>query len=635
MARLLPFRRGPRRSIGTAIFGAFIAIAVITATLGAYGVFVLSAAGDVVADMYDHSLMAVSYARSASLDFTRMEAELLRRSVAAPRERPAIDAKIDKLTANFAEDLKVVEERSLAPDERQAIGAIRGLAARWHDLRTAGDSAAGERNRLGETIIEQLDMLSELTTDHSFVARRKALTAVSDYTHSSFVAIALALLLSTAISVLLTRRIMRPLAAAATVADRIADGALDTPIPPGGRDETGVLLRSMTVMQDNIRVMVEREKAQRQSAQNRLVDALESSREAIVVIDADARIVIANSQLARFFPTMAAQLEIGMNLADAFRHLGDLVTGLDPAGAPVGPAAHDLLASGSEFQLADGRWLRVSRSTTQDGGFLLLIGDIGDIKEREQRLVEARRQAEAAAEAKGAFLATMSHELRTPLDAVIGFSEILSSQIFGGLGNPKYVEYADSIQYSGRHLLGIINNVLDLSKHQAGKPQLDVEPVDLAALVANCAAIMRDQCARAGLALHTQAPSDLVMNGDAGRLRQMLLNLMSNAVKFTKPDGRVTVTAEAFGDGRVRLQVADTGIGMSDEEIPVALAVFGQVDSRLSRRYEGTGLGLPLVKSIVELHGGEIAIASAPGAGTTITVLLPREATAEALERVA
>jgi two-component system, cell cycle sensor histidine kinase PleC len=399
-----------------------------------------------------------------------------------------------------------------------------------------------------------------------------------------------------------------------------------------------VLLRSMTVMQDNIRIMVEREKAQRQSAQNRLVDALESSREAIVVVDAAGRIVIANSQLARFFPTMAAQLDIGMNLADAFRHLGDLVTGLarPDAGAPVGPpAARDLLASGSEVQLADGRWLRVSRSTTQDGGFLLLISDIGDIKEREQRLVEARHQAEAAAEAKGAFLATMSHELRTPLNAVIGFSEILSSQIFGGLGNPKYVEYADSIQHSGRHLLGIINNVLDLSKHQAGKLQLDMEPVDLAAVVANCAAIMRDQCARAGLALHTQVPTDLVMNGDAGRLRQMLLNLMSNAVKFTKPDGRVTVTAEAFGGGRVRLLVADTGIGMSDEEIPVALAVFGQVDSRLSRRYEGTGLGLPLVKSIVELHGGEIAIASAPGAGTTITVLLPRGATAEALERVA
>ena len=309
------------------------------------------------------------------------------------------------------------------------------------------------------------------------------------------------------ITLILLRRIIRPLRDAAAIADRIAEGELQAPIPAGGPDETGVLLRSMTVMQDNIRVMVEREKAQRRSAQSRLVDALESSREAIVLVDAESRIVIANSQLASFFPTVAPQLEPGMSFTDAFRHLDGLVIGTVWPGAtdPTGELTQrDLLSAGSEFRLWDGRWLRVSRSATQDGGFFLLISDISDIKEREQGLDEARRQAEAASEAKSTFLATVSHELRTPLNAVIGFSEILSGQMFGELGNSKYVDYAHSIQHSGKHLLGIINNVLDLTKYQAGKLAVASESIDFVEIVESCVAIMRDQCARGELALLTR-----------------------------------------------------------------------------------------------------------------------------------
>jgi signal transduction histidine kinase/HAMP domain-containing protein len=624
--KLMPLR--VKTSIGTLIFIAFAAMGMITGALGGYGLFILSAAGDVVADTYDRSLMAVSFARSASLEFSRMESELLRRSIAAPGEQAASNAKLDRLAASFGEDLGVAAERSLAPDERDVIREIRTLAARWAELRDAGANAAQERDDLGEKIIERLDMLIELTADHSFVARRKAVMKMRLFTYSSFGAIALALLLSAAITLLLTRRIMRPLSAAAAVADRIAQGELETPIPKGGQDETGVLLRSMTVMQDNIRVMVEREQAQRRSAQTRLVDALESSREAIVLVDAESRIVIANSQLASFFPTVAPQLEIGLSFTDAFRELDEVVSrgGSPDATHPAGDRAkRDLLSAGSEFRLADGRWLRVSRSATQDGGFFLLISDFSDIKEREERLDEARRQAEAASEAKSAFLATISHELRTPLNAVIGFSEILSSQMFGQLGDPKYVDYAQSIQHSGTHLLGIINNVLDLTKYQAGKLELVQESIDLVAIVENGVAIMRDQCARAELALITRLPDTLVMRGDPGKLQQMLLNLLSNAVKFTKPGGSVTVLAEAVAGGSIRLQVADSGIGMSPDEIPIALAVFGQVDSRLARRYDGTGLGLPLAKSIAELHGGTVAIDSAPGKGTTVTISLPRE----------
>jgi signal transduction histidine kinase len=600
--RLLP-RRAGRRSIGTTIFVGFTAMGIITALLGGYGLVVLSAAGQVVADTYDVSLMAVSYARSANLDFSRMEAALLRRSVAPPAKRSEFNGTLDKLAKSFDADLRVVADRSRTPDERQLIGQIRALAARWRQLR---DSAAtrAERDAIGGRIIAQLDMLIEVTTDHGFIARRIALTKVAWFSYGSMAAIALALTLSATITILLTWRIRRPLAAAAAAADRIAGGYLDTSIPPGGRDETGVLLRSMRVMRDSIRVMVEREQAQRRSAQNRLADALESSREAIVLVDEAGRIVIANSQLGGFFPGAAPDGEETPLFADAFRDAADLV-------------------AGGEVSLRDGRWVRVSRSPTRDGGFILLISDISDIKERERRLDEARRQAEAASKAKSAFLATMSHELHTPLNAVIGFAEVLSGQLFGALGSPRYLEYAENIQRSGQHLLAIINSVLDFSNYQAGKLELTIAPVDLVEIVETCVALVRDQCERGELMLTTQLPASLLVPGDAGKLQQMLANLVSNAIKFTNPGGCVAITAEPAGDGLARLQISDTGIGMSADEIPIALAAFGQVDSRLARRYDGTGLGLPLAQSIAGLHGGDLSIDSTPGRGTTVTVLLP------------
>ena len=601
----------------------------LTAALGAYGIYVLTAAGNFVVDLYDRPLMATNFERAAAVDFAQMDKELARRDRADEPGRAAIDARISRLSRVFSEDLAVAESRSLSDEERLAIDQIELLVAKWNELRlgNAQTASADELDRLAADIAHRFELLAEATTGQSFVARRKVVSAVTFFKYSSLAALVGALLLSGGLTLLLMRRIIRPLREAAAIADRIAEGELQAPIPPGGPDETGVLLRSMTVMQDSIRIMVEREKAQRRSAQTRLVDALESSHEAIVLMDAAGRIVIGNSQLARFFPTIASRLAPAMSFTDAFRSLEFSVGGAGAAAAfdPTEPAVGGLASRGREFWLADGRWLRVSRSATHDGGFFLLISDISDLKEREQRLDEARRLAEAASEAKSSFLAAMSHELRTPLNAVIGFSELLSRQMFGALGNPKYVEYADSIQHSGRHLLGVINTVLDLSKHQAGKLQLMIEPLDLAEIVGRCAAMMRDQCARAGLELRIRSADGLTMEGDAGKLQQMLLNLLSNAAKFTEA-GSIAVTAELSGHDRVMLRVTDTGIGMLPEEIPVALAIFGQIDTRLARRYEGTGLGLPLVNSIVELHGGELQIDSAPGQGTAVTIFLPRQA---------
>ncbi len=625
-------------SIGAKIFGAFIAMGLITGMLGGFGYYVLSSAGGFVEATYDGPLQAVDFARAASLVFTQMDKEVLRRRLVAAEDRPIVDAKIDELGKTFFEDLAVAEERSPSLEARTAIAEIRGRVIEWNELRlvtAAGDSVAN-LDAAAQAIVDRFDRLIETTVDHSYVERRKAVAAVASFKYATIGSTAAALFLACAITLFLARRIVQPLATAAEIADRIAGGELTTPIPAGGADETGTLLRSMTIMRDNIRDMVEREQRQRRSAQNRLLHALESSHEGLVLVDAEGSIVLANSQISRYFPRSTSEIVAGAMFAEVFAEIGrHLVTAIAPAGGNDPSAWDSLLSTGGEFQIADGRWLRVNRSATQDGGFFLVFSDFTAIKEREHHLRVAKHEAEAASAAKSNFLANMSHELRTPLNAIIGFSEVMSGEIFGAMGNPKYREYVGSILDSGRHLLDIINGLLDLAKADAGKMQLEGEPLELRRTIEACAGIMREQCVRGGINLEVEPIDDaLIVWGDAAKLRQIALNLLSNAVKFTEPGGRVSVGAGKGEPGFVNLIIGDTGIGMKAEDIPKALKPFAQIDSRLARRYAGTGLGLPLTKALVDLHGGEMRIESAPGRGTTVIVKLleySRELEARAL----
>jgi len=237
----------------------------------------------------------------------------------------------------------------------------------------------------------------------------------------------------------------------------------------------------------------------------------------------------------------------------------------------------------------------------------------------------AKDEAVLANRGKTEFLANMSHELRTPLNAIIGFSEIIANQMFGPTGSPRYVDYARDILDSGTHLLKIVNDILDLSKVEVGQLVLHEEECDLAAIVAASLRLVQDRAKDGGLQLEQRlAPELPPVRADGRVLKQILLNLLSNAVKFTAPGGTITVGAALDGDG-LSLSVADTGIGMAAADIPRALAAFGQVDSALNRKYEGTGLGLPLVKALTELHGGLLDLESELGVGTTATVRLPRE----------
>jgi signal transduction histidine kinase len=237
-------------------------------------------------------------------------------------------------------------------------------------------------------------------------------------------------------------------------------------------------------------------------------------------------------------------------------------------------------------------------------------------------LRHALEAADAAIKAKSAFLAAMSHELRTPLNAVIGFSEMLSLETFGSVGD-RNKEYLNDINGSGRHLLALINDILDIARIEAGHAELHEEVVDLKAMVHQTVAMLMPQAHAEHIHLVESIDDDVqTLYADERRLKQVLINLLGNAVKFTMEGGEVAITARRVAEG-VAIAVSDTGIGIAEQDIPRVMSQFGQVDSSLARQYQGTGLGLPLAKQLTELHGGALVIQSVLGAGTTVTVTLP------------
>lgn len=391
------------------------------------------------------------------------------------------------------------------------------------------------------------------------------------------------------------------------------------------------------------------------AADMRLRDAIETVSEAFVLWDAHNRLVMCNTKYQEMH-----------NLPDeAVKPGTPYHVVIEAARQPVISSQLIMQSDGPEdersyeAELAGGRWLQINERRTKDGGFVSVGTDITTLKMHEERLMESEKRlkqnvvelkdarrtaenqarqlaelaekyaeektrAEDANRAKSEFLANISHELRTPLNAIIGFSEIMKSAMFGNLGSPKYEEYCADIHHSGTYLLGVINDILDMSRIEAGQVDLSVELVDLAELFTEATRIMTPTSAEKNITLASAISEGMRIQVDRRAMKQILLNLMSNAVKFTPNDGCVTVRARLERD-YVVIAVEDNGIGIPKRELERLGQPFVQVENQFTKTHQGSGLGLAIARSLTELHRGKMEIQSEVGVGTTVVVRLPRE----------
>ena len=386
--------------------------------------------------------------------------------------------------------------------------------------------------------------------------------------------------------------------------------------------------------------------ARAQSAEGRLRDAIESTSEAFVLWDRHGRLVLCNKNFLGFFQLDAELAKTGVGRETVARAARKAIRQEYPAaGGRRGVR---------EAELADGRWVQISERSTAEGGLVVTAADITVLKTQEEvrrikegelrrvvvnleqsqeqlselaRKYEAEKiRAEAASQAKSDFLANMSHELRTPLNAINGFSEIMAGEMYGPVGDARYRDYARDILSSGQHLLALINDILDMSKIEAGKLNLRFEPVCLEELAEEALRLVRNRAEAAGLSLILDFVDLPEVEADYRAVKQVLLNLLSNAIKFTPRGGRISIRGERREDAlgeRVRISIHDTGIGILPQDLERLARPFEQVESQHSKTTQGTGLGLALTKSLVEMHGGLLDLRSTPGQGTVATFALP------------
>jgi two-component system, cell cycle sensor histidine kinase PleC len=386
-------------------------------------------------------------------------------------------------------------------------------------------------------------------------------------------------------------------------------------------------------------------------ADQRLRDAIENISESFAVWDHDRRLVLCNSKFQELSGLRPDQIKAGTPREEIERirpvvSQKRMVTDSGPDGVQT-----------FERQLADGRWLQQNEHKMKDGGLVSIGTDITQIKQHQERLTDSERRlmatihdlslarkaeaervveatelnlkyqaekdrAEAANQAKSEFLANMSHELRTPLNAVIGFSEIMQSGMFGPLGSDRYEEYAKDIHQSGNYLLGVINDILDMSKIEAGRYSLEIEKIDLCPLIKEAVRVVAVPAAEKDIEVITQIDDAISIDADRRAIKQILLNLLSNAVKFTGQPGRITVRAKHVGSA-VALTIEDTGCGIPKAALRKLGNPFEQVQNQFSKNHTGSGLGLAISRSLAEMHGGALRIRSREGIGTIVSVRIP------------
>ncbi len=352
----------------------------------------------------------------------------------------------------------------------------------------------------------------------------------------------------------------------------------------------------------------------------------------IHVTDSGGICIFINSYQAHFFGLESGDC-LGQPMAELFgrdyagRHL-ELNRRVFETGETISGAEETLISREGDERTFLTTKTPLKGSSGQVVNVVTVAVDISDRKVVERALQEAKEVAEAGNRTKTEFLASMSHELRTPLNAVMGFADVMRVEMLGPIGNPKYLEYAEDIRASAEHLLHIINDMLDVSAIESGKLDLVESDVDVQRAIDDTIRLVKGRADSSAITIDWREAGPLPqLRGDARRLKQILINILSNSIKFTPAGGRISLRAGLLDRGELQITVADTGIGIAEQDIPTAKARFGRIESAANRKYPGTGLGLTLAIELMKLHGGDLEISSAVGKGTTVTLLFPSERT--------
>jgi adenylate cyclase len=548
----------------------------------------------------------------------------------------------------FEEDLKGLSTidaagvaRIKAEQSELQSFSLEATQAYSNNQREAGNALMAKSRDHVQRVAQELSMIVNKLERQAVAARDTAIESASAAVRIALVAGLAAILLAVVLLVLILRSIVQPLRQLERAMVSIAHGQLDQALTATGNDEICAMMRTLEQFRLNLldRERLERERADAEAkaarARLQLQEAIASIDEGFALWDAEDRLIVCNERLREMFGKLDIELGQGVSFEEVARSL------VRSGSIPLPPneqedwirnrvASHRACGAPFEHQNTTGRWLKISETRASDGTIAGVYMDITGLKEREHelaelvdRLADARDQATQATVAKSRFLANMSHELRTPLNAVIGITEMLIEDA-EDFDQDRFVEPLNRILRAGKHLLELINEVLDLSKIEAGKLELNDEDIDVAGLVSDLAGAAQTLAAKNDNRLVVKGAKEAgIIRADPTRLRQIIINLLSNACKFTDK-GTVSLTvSHNKANEQIQFKVTDTGIGMKPEQLGKLFQEFSQADSSTTRKYGGTGLGLAITDRLCKMMGGSITVESELGKGTTFSVTLP------------
>jgi signal transduction histidine kinase/CheY-like chemotaxis protein/HAMP domain-containing protein len=482
--------------------------------------------------------------------------------------------------------------------------------------------------KVDELLVSLINNLREELT----IERDQIVADVTSATRRTLIADVLIVALGVLLTLLILRSIAVPLRQLIGAIGGLSAGNLAVPIPQASPDEIGTMARTLGLFRDSLKER-DRFAAEAEAQRKTIAAAIATISEGFVLYDSEDRIVLFNEQFREIYPGLADIIKTGTTFAEVLeavvsRSLVDLGSQSSQDWIADRKARHAGSGGLAEYRYG-GRFVRISERRIQGGGTVAVYSDITELRQQNLELEEARQLSEVANRTKSQFLANMSHELRTPLNAIIGYSEILQEDATDN-GQEQLIPDLKKIEGAGRHLLGLINDILDLSKVEAGKMDVFIEDVDISSLLDEVKSIITPLVAKNGNTLDLRLGENLGnMRTDRTKVKQCLLNVLSNASKFTK-DGKLTVEVLRLETDRatIQMKISDTGIGMSEEQLGRLFQAFSQADASTTKKFGGTGLGLAITRHFCRLLGGDISAASRVGEGSTFTIVLPDQVAA-------